>query len=64
MTSGHADLLLVSLAARRLVVASTQNQALNTLVCLFRDAIKNRIGKFILTALTFHQCLSILVHRD
>ncbi len=64
MTSDHADLLLAYLAARRLVVASTQNQPLNTLTCLFRDAVKKRISEFILMILTSLQCLSILIHCD
>jgi len=64
MTSDHVDLLLAYLAARRHVAASMQNQALNALVFLFRDAVKKGIGEFVSLALTSLQCISILVHRD
>ena len=46
MTAAHVESFLTHLAVRRHVAASTQNQALNTLVFLFRDVIKKELGKF------------------
>ena len=46
MTAEHVELFLTHLAVRRHVAASTQNQALNALVFLFRDVVKKELGKF------------------
>ena len=46
MTSKHVESFLTHLAVDRHVAASTQNQALNAIVFLFRDVVKKEIGKF------------------
>jgi len=46
MTAEHVESFLTHLAVRRHVSASTQNQALNALVFLFRDVAKKEIGPF------------------
>jgi len=46
MTAGHVESFLTDLAVHRNVAASTQNQALNAIVFLFRDVIKRELGKF------------------
>ncbi len=46
MTADHVESFLTYLAVRRRVAASTQNQALNALVFLFRDVVKKEIGEF------------------
>ena len=46
MTSEHVESFLTHLAVNRHVAASTQNQALNAIVFLFRDVIKRDVGKF------------------
>ena len=46
MTADHVELFLTHLAVRRRVAASTQNQALNALVFLFRDVVKKELGEF------------------
>jgi len=46
MTADHVESFLTDLAVRRHVAASTQNQALNALVFLFRDVIKRELGEF------------------
>ena len=46
MTADDVELLLTHLAVRRRVAASTQNQALNALVFLFRGVVKRVIGEF------------------
>jgi len=42
----HVESFLTHLAVSRRVSASTQNQALNALVFLFRDVVKKEIGEF------------------
>ena len=46
MTASHVESFLTDLAVHRNVAASTQNQALNALVFLFRDVIKRELGEF------------------
>lgn len=46
MTAEHVEAFLTHLAVRRRVAASTQNQALNALVFLFRDVVRKEIGAF------------------
>ena len=46
MTADHVETFLTDLAVRRHVAASTQNQALNALVFLFRDVIKRELAEF------------------
>ncbi len=46
MSAEHVESFLTYLAVRRRVAASTQNQALNAIVFLFRDVIKKNIGEF------------------
>ena len=46
MTAEHVESFLTHLAVRRRVAASTQNQALNAVVFLFRDVVKKDIGEF------------------
>lgn len=45
MAAEHVESFLTHLAVRRHVSASTQNQALNALVFLFRDVIKRELGE-------------------
>ena len=47
MTAEHVESFLTHLAVRRHVAASTQNQALNALVFLFRDVVKRELEEFI-----------------
>jgi integron integrase len=46
MSAEHVEAFLTHLAARGRVAASTQNQALNALVFLFRDVIQKALGEF------------------
>jgi len=46
MTAEHVESFLTHLAVHRRVAASTQNQALNAVVFLFRDVVKKNIGEF------------------
>jgi len=46
MSAEHVESFLTDLAVRRRVAASTQNQALNALVFLFRDVVKKQVGEF------------------
>ena len=46
MAADHVESFLTHLAVSRRVSASTQNQALNALVFLFRDVVKKEIGEF------------------
>jgi integron integrase len=46
ISADHAESFLTDLAVRHHVAASTQNQALNALVFLFRDVVKRELGEF------------------
>ena len=46
MAADHVESFLTDLAIRRHVSASTQNQALNALVFLFREVIRKELGEF------------------
>jgi len=46
MSAEHVETFLTYLAVHRRVAASTQNQALNALVFLFRDVLQKPLGEF------------------
>ena len=60
----HVESFLTHLAVSRRISASTQNQALNALVFLFRDVVKKEIGEFNAVRAKRPICLRAVLSQD